>query len=276
MNATHTTMNGRPCFGRICKSWQCWAAALFFLCAFGNGFADDYHLGPGDLLRITVFDHDELFADARVSQSGNITYPLLGEVKVGGLSTRDAELMLARRLTSGGFVKQPQVSILITEYQSQKVSVMGQVAKPGPYPVADSKKVLDVLALAGGVLNDTAAEEATLMRQDGSRAQIDLHKLFDGDPSMNLPVQNGDTVYIQRAPQFFVYGEVQKPGAYKLLRNMNVAQAISTGGGLTTRGTERGAIVKRMDDKGKERKYSVKSSDMLQADDVLVIKESLF
>src|SRR5580698_3071777 len=89
---------------------------------------EDYRLGAGDLLRIAVFDHDELSVDARISQSGNITFPLVGQVQVAGLSTRDAELLLARRLIEGGFVRQPQVSVLVSEYQSQKVSVMGQVA----------------------------------------------------------------------------------------------------------------------------------------------------
>src|SRR5882672_12098117 len=105
---------------------------------------EDYRLGAGDLLRIVVFDHDEFSVDARISQTGNITFPLIGQVPVAGLSTRDAELLLARRVAEGGFVKQPQVSILVAEYQSQKVAVMGQVAKPGQYPLDASKKVLDL------------------------------------------------------------------------------------------------------------------------------------
>ena len=237
---------------------------------------EDYRLGAGDLLRIAVFDHDELSVDARISQSGNITFPLVGQVQVAGLSTRDAELLLARRLIEGGFVRQPQVSVLVSEYQSQKVSVMGQVAKPGQYPLDASKKVLDALALAGGVLNDTAADDVTLVRADGSRIVIDLQKLFDGDPAMNLVVQDGDTVFVAHASQFYIYGQVQRPGQYKLVRNTSISQAISIGGGLTPRGTQRGAIVKRVDAKGKEHKISVKDEDVLQPNDVLMIKASLF
>jgi polysaccharide biosynthesis/export protein len=237
---------------------------------------EDYRLGAGDLLRIAVFDHEELSVDARISQSGNITFPLVGQVQVAGLSTRDAELLLARRLIEGGFVKQPQVAVLVSEYQSQKVSVMGQVAKPGQYPLDASKKVLDALALAGGVLNDTAADDVTLVRADGSRIVIDLQKLFDGDPSANLIVQDGDTVFVAHAPQFYIYGQVQHPGQYKLVRNTSISQAISIGGGLTPRGTQRGAIVKRVDAKGKEHKISVKDEDVLQPNDVLMIKASLF
>jgi polysaccharide export outer membrane protein len=237
---------------------------------------EDYRLGAGDLLKIAVFDHDELGVDARISQSGNITFPLIGQIQVAGLSTRDAELLLARRLIEGGFVKQPQVSVLVSEYQSQKVSVMGQVAKPGQYPLDASKKVLDALALAGGVLNDTAADDVTLVRADGSRIVIDLQKLFDGDPAVNLVVQDGDTVFVAHAPQFYIYGQVQRPGQYKLVRNTSISQAISIGGGLTPRGTQRGAVVKRVDAKGKEHKISVRDEDVLQPNDVLMIKASLF
>ncbi|HEY2675418.1 MAG TPA: polysaccharide export protein EpsE [Steroidobacteraceae bacterium] len=237
---------------------------------------EDYRLGPGDLLKIAVFDHDELGIDARISQSGNITFPLIGQVQVAGLSTRDAELLLARRLSEGGFVRQPQVSVLVSEYLSQKVSVMGQVAKPGQYPLDASKRVLDALALAGGVLNDTAADDVTLVRADGNRVVIDLQKLFDGDPAANLVVQDGDTVFVAHAPQFYIYGQVQHPGQYRLGRNTSISQAISIGGGLTPRGTQRGAIVKRVDAKGKEHKISVKDEDVLQPNDVLLIKASLF
>jgi polysaccharide export outer membrane protein len=238
--------------------------------------AEDYRLGAGDLLKIVVFDHDELSVDARISQTGNITFPLVGQVPVAGLSTRDAELLLAQHLKDGGFVKQPQVSVLVSEYQSQKVSVMGQVTKAGQYPLDASKKVLDVLAMAGGVLNDTAADDATLVRADGNRVTIDLQKLFDGDPAMNLSVHDGDTVFVRHAPQFYIYGEVQHPGEYRLARNTTISQAISIGGGLTPRGTQRGAIIKRLDVQGKERKYSVGDEDVLQPNDVLLIKASLF
>lgn len=257
-------------------------ASLLALAAVLTGWVqagvkpEDYRLGAGDLLKIVVFDHDEFSVDARVSQTGNITFPLVGQVPVAGMSTRDAELLLARDLMDGGFVKQPQVSVLVSEYQSQKVSVMGQVTKAGQYPLEASKRVIDVLAMAGGVLNDTAADAATLVRADGSRIEIDLQKLFDGDPQMNLDIRDGDTVFVRRAPQFYIYGQVQHPGEYRLTRNTTISQAISIGGGLTLRGTQRRAIVKRVDGQGKEHKLSVRDEDVLQPNDVLLIKESFF
>lgn len=252
------------------------ATGLMCLTKAAAAKPEDYRLGAGDLIRVMVFDHEELSIDARISQTGNITFPLIGQLRVAGLSARETELLLARSLIDGGFVKQPHISVLVSEYQSQKVAVMGQVAKPGQYPLDASKRVMDMLAIAGGVLNDTAAEDVTLVRADSSRVVIDLKKLFDGDPALNFPVQDGDTLFVAHAPQFYVYGQVQHPGQYRLLRHTTISQAISIGGGLTSRGTQRGAVVKRLDAHGKEHKYSVKDEDVLQPDDVLLIKASLF
>ena len=236
----------------------------------------DYRLGAGDLLRVSVFGSPELSGEVRVTESGNITYPLIGQVPVAGKSPAQVEALLVSAFTEGGYLKQPQVSVLVMEYRSQKVSVMGHVTKPGQYSLQQSSRVLDVLAEAGGPLREEAADSATLMRKDGSKASIDLVALFQGDPAQNHAVGGGDTVYVPRAPQFYVYGEVQRPGMYKLERGMTVSRAITAGGGLTTRGSERRVVIKRKDKNGKEEHYSAKGSDVLQADDVLMVKEGLF
>lgn len=240
-----------------------------------NG-TDDYKLGSGDLLRIAVFGAPEMSAEVRVAQSGTITVPLLGSVPVAGLSTAQVEQLLAGKYAEGGFLKQPQLAVLVMEYQSQIVSVLGHVTKPGQYPMRASGHVLDVLAQAGGVVAASAADHAVLTRTDGSKAEIDLEKLFDGDPAQNYQVSGGDRLYVPKADQFYVYGQVQRPGMYKLERNMSVSRAISASGGLTARGTERRAIVKRRGPDGKEKEYSARGTDILQPDDILVIKESLF
>jgi len=236
----------------------------------------DYRVGAGDLLRVNVFDHPELASDLRVSQSGNLTFPLLGQLAVAGKSPREIESALTQGLASGGFVRQPQVSVLVIDYQSQKISVMGQVTRPGQYALTASQHVLDLLAEAGGVVNMIAADDATLIRHSGDRVPIDLVAMFAGDPRQNPEVAAGDTIYVPRAPQFYIYGEVQRPGVYRLERRMTVSQAISAGGGLTPKGSERRVIVKRRDAAGKERKMSVATSDVLEPDDVLMIKQGLF
>lgn len=255
-------------------------AAALMLLAFAvrvpAAEVQDYRIGAGDLVKISVFGSPELTTETRVSQSGSLTVPLIGPVPVAGLSTAEVESLLSRRFIEGKFLRQPQVSVLVTEYESQKIAVLGHVVKPGQYPLRASSTVIDVLAEAGGVLAQTAGDQAVLTRTDGSTRNVDLDKLFRGDPAQNAPVKGGDRIYVPRADQFYVYGQVQRPGVYRLERNMTVSRAISAGGGLTARGTEKRAIVKRKDADGKEQEYSAQSTDVLKADDVLLIKESLF
>lgn len=256
------------------------SAALLMICSMLSSLAKaadaDYRLGPGDLLRVNVFGSPELSGEVRVSETGNITYPLIGQVQVAGKSPTEVEALLVSQFTGGGYLRSPQVSVLVMEYRSQKVSVLGNVTKPGQYSLQSTSRLLDMLAEAGGPLRDVAADTATLMRKDGSKANIDLIALFSGDPAQNHVVSGGDTIYVPRAPQFYVYGEVQRPGMYKLERAMTVSRAISAGGGLTTRGSERRVVIKRRDKQGKEQLYSARGSDLLQADDVLMVKEGLF
>jgi polysaccharide export outer membrane protein len=236
----------------------------------------DYLLGPGDTLHISVFDHDELTTNARVSESGNITFPLIGELSVADITTREAEVLLAGRLESGRYLKQPHVSVTVTDFQSQKVSVMGQVQKPGQYALTQSQKVLDMLGQAGGVQVDAAADEARLISKDGVSKVIDLRRLLAGDPAANVTVHNGDTLVVPQSPRFFIYGEVQRPGVYRLERGMTFPQAVAAGGGLTGKGTIRFMSVKRTDAAGVERTLSLKVAGRLQQSDVIIVKERLF
>jgi polysaccharide export outer membrane protein len=238
--------------------------------------SQDYKVGPGDLLKVSVFGSPELSTDARVAESGTITCPLIGSVTVAGLSSAEIEQSLAHKFIEGGFLRQPQVSVLIVEYMSQKVSVLGHVSKPGQYALRASSNVLDILAEAGGVIAQTAGDFATLMRADGTKLDLNLEALFRGDPTQNVPVKGGDRLYVPRAEFFYIYGQVNRPGQYRLERNMTLSRAISAGGGLTSRGTERRAVVKRRDAQGKEQEYSIRDSDVLKADDVIFIKESWF
>ena len=244
--------------------------------ANGGAAPSDYKVGPGDLVKITVYGAPDMSTEVRVAESGGITCPLIGSVQVAGLSTSEMEKLLATRYVDGGFLRQPQIAVLITEFMSQKISVLGHVTRPGQYPQRGSANVLGLIAEAGGVDFKTAADRATLTRADGTHAEIDLEKLFDGDPGQNLAVGGGDRIYIPKADQFYVYGQVQKPGQYKLERNMTVSRAISASGGLTARGTERRAIVKRRGPDGEEKEYGVKGTDVLRPDDILFIKESFF
>ena len=272
--------------------WRSRNAALIFILSLWTAFAcadtapamatgtpstQDYLIGAGDLLKISVFGSPELSTDARVAESGTITLPLIGSVQIAGQSSAAVEQTLARHFVEGGFLRQPQVSVLIVEYISQKVAVLGHVAKPGQYALRARSNVLDVLAEAGGVIAQSAGDFATLMRSDGTKIDLNLDELFRGNPTQNVAVAGGDRLYIPRAEFFYIYGQVNRPGQYRLERNMTLSRAISAGGGLTSRGTERRAVVKRRDaGSGKEQEYSLRESDVLKPDDVLFIKESWF
>jgi polysaccharide export outer membrane protein len=237
---------------------------------------EDYRLGAGDLLKISTFGYADLAADVRISESGNITFPLIGQIAAEGLSTRELETVIAQRLQEGNFIRGAQVSVLIVEYLSQKVSVLGQVGKPGQYFLDGTTRVLDLLAKAGGVAEDSGGDQAVLLRPNGSSQTLDLAALFRGDATQNPVVSDGDTVNVLRAPRFYIYGEVQKPGAYRLERNMTLSRAITAGGGLTPRGSERRVIVKRRDAQGRELTKSIGGAELLKEDDVVYVKESLF
>jgi polysaccharide export outer membrane protein len=253
--------------------------ALLLSAAFSFANAEEVLLGPSDVVKITVYGNPDLALETRISQGGTISFPLLGQVTVGGLAVSAAETRLAGLLVSGGFVKKPQVNILVTSPQSQLVSVLGQVNKPGRYPVDGKQGLVDILALAGGVLADGGDVVYLIRKRNGASTKetVDLVKMMRaGDLKLNLDLVTGDVVYVERAPRFYIYGEVQKPGAYRLESNMTVQQVLSLGGGLTARGTERGMRIKRRDGAGKVTELAARQGDVVQVDDVIYVKESLF
>jgi polysaccharide export outer membrane protein len=241
--------------------------------------AEEMVLGGGDVVKISVFGNPDLAVETRVSESGFITMPLVGQVAVAGLSTAMAESRIATMLDRGGFVKKPQVNLMITVLTSQQVSVLGYVNRAGRYPINGRRGVLDMLALAGGVSQEGGDIVTVMHRRDGKMVtdQIDTSQLIRNDELIgNIELQGGDTVFVERAPRFYIYGEVQRPGALRLERNMTVLQALSAGGGLTLRGTERGLRVKRRDGAGKLQTIDVRGDDLVQPNDVVYVKESLF
>ncbi|MDO9204584.1 SLBB domain-containing protein [Methylotenera sp.] len=322
----------------------------------------DYILGAGDLVRINVYGAPDMLTEARLSAAGTITFPLIGELKLGGTSPTAAEKRIADLLEKGGFVKKAQVNLVVLQYQSQFVSVLGDVYKPGKYSLDRPSTLSDVLALAGGItpngsdmvtLIRTTAGKTTKENYDfrdlitkadaGSNPQvsgddivyvnarevsvlgqvnrpgkysvvsgvrtvidflsqaggvsaggadkiivvtkrngkilkreIDVDLLYrTGDTSGNFELADGDSIYVPRTPVFYIYGEVQRPGSFRLERNMNLSQALSTGGGLSARGTERGMKIKRLVN-GVLETLNAKASDLLQADDVVFVGESLY
>jgi polysaccharide export outer membrane protein len=239
-----------------------------------------YILGSGDVLRITVFQNPDMTTEARVSEEGKITFPLIGQVEVGGVSPAAAEARIAGRLNSGGFVLNPQVNIVVSQFRSRMVSVLGQVGKPGRYPIEErSATIADMLATAGGV-SPTGGDEVIITRKKGEteeRVVIDMDARFTSDdPAQNVELENDDTLYVPRAPVFYIYGEVAKPGPYRLERGLTVMQAISAGGGLTLRGSDKRVRINRAEPDGKIKTIEATLGDPVRKNDVIYVKESLF
>ena len=265
-----------------------WAALTMALMLVGGAAAvaqqadpkADYILGPGDVIRIAVFQSPDLSMEARISDSGAITYPLLGQVKLGGLSVRQAETRIADGLKTGNFLKQPQVTLQVTQIRSAQVSALGQIARPGKVPLdLASMRLTDVLAQAGGVVPGGSDTVIVTGVRGGKpfRTEIDLPTMLTkGTHDADILMQNGDTVFVDRAPFFYVYGEVQRPGPMRLERSMTLLQALAGAGGLTPRGTEKGIRVHRHGPDGKIQLLTPSMDDRVQEGDVVQVRESLF
>jgi len=242
----------------------------------------DYRLGVGDVLHILVYQNPDLTLDARVSDSGFISFPLLGAIKVGGLTVSQAEALIADGLKKGDFVKSPQVTVVLMQVRGSQVSVLGQVNRPGRYPLEQAHtRLSDVLALAGGVAATTGSDIVTIVgTRDGKpvRLEVDLPRVFaDHDAQADVALQNNDVVWVDRAPIVYIYGEVQRPGPMRLERGMTVMQALASGGGLTQRGTERGIRVHRRNPTtGKIDVVQPGMDDAVVDGDVIYVRESLF
>ena len=193
----------------------------------------DYQIGPGDLLDVKVYEAQDLSTEARVSTRGTVTYPLLGEVDLGGLTVQEAEKKL-RGLLQAKYVKDPHVSIFIKEYRSKKVAVVGAVKNPGDYELLNRGHLLEAIALAGG-LTDNAGQIVYLTHQGTDKQiKIDLDELLvKGNTSLNLPVQMGDTVFVPEAGVYYVNGAVKKGGQFLLKKPVTVSRAVQIAGGLT-------------------------------------------
>ena len=333
--------------------------AAIFLFMFSMVAHADYTLGAGDYVKVVVYGDAELTRETRVSEDGVLTMPLIGEVKVGGLTTIESEKRIAEQLKRGGYIANPQVSVLVLEFMSKSVSVLGGVPKPGRYPVTRPTDVKDILAEAGGLVPD-ASEIITVVRGD-KRSEYDLNEVIErrnvndqdvrliggetiyistrdvavvgqvlrpgkygiqggtrkisdfvalaggatenagetlfftsarsGTPvtqeinidelfkspsnALNKDLLPGDVLYVPKAPQVYVYGEVQRPGMYKIDKNMTVMQGIAKAGGLTVRGTQRSVKLHRKNAEGTTVKQSPELTATLQDEDVLFIEESL-
>lgn len=238
-------------------------------------------LGVGDIIRITVYQNPDLTLEsARISEVGQINFPLIGSVKLGGETITMGEQKIAKLLRDGGFVLRPQVTIQVAQIRSAVISILGQVSKPGRYPIETvGSKVSEMIAATGGVAPGGADVVTLVGSRNGHSIKIDIDLpaiLQSGKAELDIAVENGDILYVDRAPSAYIYGEVQRPGMFRLERGMSLMQVMAQAGGLTARGTERGIKVHRRDVNGAVSIIDVQMNDPVLRDDVIYVKESLF
>jgi polysaccharide biosynthesis/export protein len=245
-------------------------------------------VGPEDVINITVYGQQDLSAQVVVSADGMFSYPLLGAVQATGLTARQIEAQLAMKLAE--YVVNPQVSVTVARFQSQQVYVVGEVKSPGPYELQHASTLVELLTRAGGPTSNAGWEvivaqaskgrtsEGTNRKsgaEGGTKIQVDLEQLLAGQVTQPILVQGGDTIYVPPAAYFYVSGEVQRPGRYRLERSTSVAKALIMAGGPTRFAAQRRLKVRRLFE-GRPQDFQANMADLLQAEDVLIVPESVF
>jgi polysaccharide export outer membrane protein len=255
--------------------------------------ATEYQIGPEDILKVTVYGHEDLTQTVVVQSDGTFVFPLIGRIKGGDLSPKELERKITV-LLSQGFIRNPQVTVLVQEYRSKTIFVVGEIMRPGTYPLSGSRTLVEALAKAGPTTANAGSEVVivrpqgevqgpVLPNQVGEGAasamaeviRVNMRDIQAGDLTKNVLLRPNDTVFIPQAPKVFVSGEVRNPGAYPFAPGTTVRQAISLAGGLTEDGSSgRIRVVRTVD--GKSRELKIKLEDSVQPGDTIVVKSKLF
>ncbi len=270
---------------------------LLCLCTQQPGWGQEYRIGAGDVLTITVWGHPDLSKDYTVDPDGFAPFPLINRVKAGGLTTREVAASLVD-LLGRDYLVNPQVIVSVKEYLSQKVTILGETAKPGIFYLTGPTSVVDILSRAGW-LSRNAGKQILLIRdqpvagpagQDGNTTikRLSVDKIQAGNSAENIPVQAGDTIFVVSRDDnnFFVFGEVKRPGSYPLEKETNILEGITIAGGFTEKASPSRTRVIRVGTTGQQ-VLEIDMNDIikrgqrdkavrLQANDVVVVPESFF
>ena len=260
-------------------------SALFAFLAAPLAAQTDYRIGSQDVLTITVFGETDLSGKYTVEQDGTFTFPLIGRVKAGGITLREVEQELKKKLADG-YLRNPQVTAGIETYKSQRILVLGEVRAPGEYQLTGDMTLLAALARAGST-TPAAGREAVIVRSPRRSTstgepneaaeifKIDLAALQAGNVALNVSLQDGDAVNVPKAQSVFVSGQVKSPGGYGVEPGMTVLQLLSLAGGLTDRGSD-GRIKIQRTVKGKKTEIKAKLSDTVQPGDTIIVPDKFF
>jgi polysaccharide biosynthesis/export protein len=269
---------------------------LLCLLAQPHARAQEYIIGPGDVLNIAVWGHPDLSRDYAVDPDGYAPFPLINRVKAGGLTTRQVAAVLVD-LLGKDYLVNPQVIVTVKEYLSQKVTILGEMARPGVFYLTGPTSLVDLLSRAGW-LSRGAGKQILLVRDHpptgpgGSGTttiqRLNIDKIQAGNAAENVPIQAGDTVFVVSRDDnsFFVFGEVKKPGSYPLDKETNILEGITIAGGFTEKASPSRTRVIRVGATGQQ-VLEIDMNDIikrgqrdkavrLQANDVVVVPESFF
>ncbi len=262
------------------------AATLLIISAPRPASAQDYVLGEGDLIKITVYGNDDLETTARVSGEGSVNFPLIGEAVVANLTVRDAEQKITG-LLAAGYIVEPHVNIFVQEYRSKKVTILGEVKKPGLYELNGNTTLLEMMSKAEGP-TENAGDTILVKRkiQDGKNSGVSKDEwsyisisrtdlMEKGDPSANIQIIDKDSIFVTTSGFVYVMGEVHRPGAYKVEKDTTVMKAIALAGGLTEKAAPGRTVLTRKSG-DEEQETRAEMSSLVKPDDVITVPESFF
>jgi polysaccharide biosynthesis/export protein len=241
----------------------------------------DYRLMPGDQISIQVFGNDDLATKVNVAEDGTAHMPLAGAVAVGGLSPTEAARSIENALKAGHFLVNPQVTVIVVQSSSSRVSVLGEVAMPGRYPIEPNSTVFDLIALAGGI-TAKGSEIIYLIRKDAAgvpqRLPVDLHRIVaskDASLAATMALRSGDSIEVPKAT-FFITGQVAQPGEYRIEGDMMLFEAIARAGGVTPLGSNSRVEVRRRGPNDQIVEVKINKNLRIEPGDVIRVKERLF
>lgn len=254
-----------------------------------RGRATDYVLGPGDVVSITSYDQASLTGKFTLESDGTFTFPFIGRMTASGLSVRQLEDTLRRRLKDEGYFTNPQVTVSVETYKSQEIYVVGEVRTPGAYALSGDMGLVEAIARAGSALATASGEVIVVRRRDGvgpgpvlpsdagalKVERVDLRALQNATITTDIVLRDGDTLFVPRADNVFVLGQVKNPGAYPMPRGLTVLQALSLAGGVTDRGTTRRVRIVRTVN-GQRQEVKAELTDLVLPDDTIVVAERIF
>jgi polysaccharide biosynthesis/export protein len=266
-------------------------ALLVAACAFRvhaqTPSAGDYIIGPQDVLTVQVFDQADLGGRYTVETDGTFSFPLIGRIQAGGMTLRAFEGELKKKLADGYF-RNPQVTVSVEQYRSQRIFVMGEVRAPGPVPLTGGMTLIEALARAGSTLPSASGEVAIVRAPQGAKGptlpdadkvadmvRVNIRELESGSMKHNVALHDGDTIFVPRAESAYVFGQVRTPGAYAIQRDTTVLQALSLAGGVTENGAMNRIKIVRLVS-GEKKEIKVKLTDLVKPGDTIIVPEKYF